>query len=176
MIVKTTLGPAEPAPALPRKAAAVPAERFQQALRRLAHGDDEAGAEARPADDPRAAVPLQVAGVAPLPPAVPAPAAAAAGRTESPMPEPVAVVALRRAAASAPAAASGPEAVPSRWQLELSATGMAPQQLEVQRSAAGTLQLVVGGAEPPPLQQQERLRQRLATRGHALRFRPESER
>lgn len=163
MIPKSELAPARPvapearhAPAEPPPAAGAAA--FERALRRLERLHDEAE-EPRPDTTP--AVPLAAVGT---PPPL---------RHEAPdlaAPQPVQVLqlpqaALRHAAAAAEPVAGAPA---SAWRLELSATGMPPQQLQVQRTPAGTLQVVLQGAEAPAAQ--DRLRQRLARRGHDTRF------
>lgn len=160
MIARTEAALARPA--APQAAAVQPetgAAAFERALRRLEQPHDEAE---DPRPDTTPAAPLQAVGAVPLPhEQAPAPASTPAA------PQPVALpqATLQLAAAVAPAEPGAPA---SAWRLELSATGMPPQQLQVQRTPAGTLQVVLQGAEAPAAQ--DRLRQRLARRGHDTRF------
>jgi hypothetical protein len=134
-----------PAAALRPLRAAEPA--FEAALKRRLPGDDaNDGAAVNP---PPAPPPLQRA-------------AEAAPWTAQPVAEPQA--ALRHWQLQAEPAV---EPAARRWQFQLLDNTLPVQQLDVQRTPAGTLQVVVGSASADGLRplHTERLRQRLAARG-----------
>jgi hypothetical protein len=152
---------APPGAAMRPLRAAQPA--FEAALKRRLPGDDvnenanATGSAFDRATDPAAVVPQPVPQPAPLQPAAEAPR-----WTAQPIAEPHA--ALRQWQVQAEQAV---EPAANRWQLQLLDATLPVQQLDVQRTPAGTLQVVVStnSADAARPLHTERLRARLATRG-----------
>jgi hypothetical protein len=143
------------------------ADAFEASLRRARQGlDDEAeGRDASPDVFPDTVpLPLQAALPVAAPPRVEAPPARWA-------PQPVLApdVLTRQLQVQALPDGAGE---PGHWQLQITETGLPVQRLDLQRSAAGPLTVLVG-ATPDALQTQHtaKLRQRLARSGASLAFR-----